>query len=135
MSIRRILLGVWLVASGLSLLISGCGKGPAPAVTQPAPDADVAKDNDGNATQNPIVQNPSTPIVVNYTQGFADAAITEVLEGHHLPPDVTIGGKKSGLLRALIEDSLSNLKLLDTVGKPIPYALHVTASERSFEIN
>jgi cyclophilin family peptidyl-prolyl cis-trans isomerase len=57
-----------------------------------------------------------------------------VLEGHQLPPDVTFGGMKTGLLRMEIEESWRKIKLTDASGMPLPQTIRIETIEGSIEI-
>jgi cyclophilin family peptidyl-prolyl cis-trans isomerase len=116
----------------LGLTSTGCGKSSAPDHQQEGGPS-VAGPENPNAVENPGLD-PEQSATVNFNQSFEEAANTEVLEGHHLPPDVTFGGKKTGPLRAALEESWSKIKLTDALGRPVPYVLHLETSEGAIEI-
>ena len=128
--LRNWIHGSVFAGAGLGLCAAGCGKTPAP---------DNAKvDTISNAVQpGDPAKNPAedpTIAAVNYNQSFDEAANTEMLDGHEIPPDITLGGKKTGLLREAIEESWPKIRLADSAGKPIPYALRIETSEGPIEI-
>lgn len=112
-----------------ALLLIGCEKsaGPdAPNVNNP---------NDNKAPGTPSVNNtPATPKAVNYDQPFDEAVITEVIDGQHFPPNVTLGGKKTGTLRAGVEELWSKIKLTAAAGTAIPYTVTLNTAEGPIEI-
>jgi cyclophilin family peptidyl-prolyl cis-trans isomerase len=125
------LAGSWLVFAGLLLGGLGCGKSPAPTPSK----FEAPPEEHGPALGNPSsTADTHDARAINFDQSFAEATITDVLDGQRLPPDVTMAGKKAGPLRAAIEESWSKIKLTDSSGKPIDYVLRLETSEGSIDI-
>lgn len=120
----------WVVAGALvSALTVGCNQ------SSPTPEAGTSASNAA------AVEAPKTDVALDdsqraldFNQSFDDAVITEVLEGHHLPPDLTFAGKKTALLRAQIEAVWPKARLTDASNHPVPRHLRFETSAGAFEI-
>ncbi len=110
---------------------AGCGQTSSPSVAE-SPSAPVVAAPAEPAR--PGTEAPAPPTVVDFNQLFGDAVVTDVLEGHHLPPDLTYGGKKTGPLRAAVEFLWSKVKLTDDVNHPVLRTLRIDTGEGPFEI-
>ncbi len=108
-----------------SLILAGCGKGGGPDA--PKVDGNAANGNNGAG----VVENSAN---VNFNEKFEEAVITEVIDGQHFPPNVTIGGKKTGTLRAAVEELWPKIKLTDPFGGPIAYTATLNTIEGPIEI-
>lgn len=121
-----------LVGGLASASTLGCGKTADTPKSDATPAVVSALGATVDANGNPKMDSPAA--VVNYDQPFGDAVHTEVLEGQELPRDGTAGGKKSGLLRAQIEDLWPRIKLTGAGNKPIDYFFTVETAEGTIEI-
>jgi cyclophilin family peptidyl-prolyl cis-trans isomerase len=107
--------------------VAGCGK---PAVSEQAPPIQ----NPASTENQPDSTIAAKPALINYHEGFDDAVITDVLDGHHLPPDMTIAGAKTGPLRALIERTWPAVSLTDDAGRPRQPIVRFETAEGPVEI-
>jgi cyclophilin family peptidyl-prolyl cis-trans isomerase len=122
----------WAIAgAGLAFGAAGCGKSPAPEPTRAEVSGGEKKGDETPPTH--TAEKPESP-AANFNQSFEAAAFTEVLEGHHLPPDVTAAGLKTGPLRLAVEALWPKVKLTDAAGRPVPYVLRLETGEGSVEI-
>lgn len=111
-----------------SLLI-GCEKSAGPD----APKVGNSKDDQAPGALS-VNNTPATPKAVNYHQPFDEAVVTEVIDGQHFPPNVTIGGKKTGTLRAGVEELWPKVRLADATGGAIPLTVTLNTAEGPIEI-
>lgn len=118
---------VGIVGAALAAACGGCSKSAAPEAPK-AGDASLRVEPGAEA------RDSVNAAAVNFEQRFEDAVITEVLDGHHLPPDLTAAGKKTAPVRVAVEKSWASIKLTDAAGKPIPYTLQVETADGPFEI-
>jgi len=128
MAVRARTLTKWMMAGSLiGVNLAGCGKTPDPAGTPPS----------GGPPSLAIVNDPgkpAKPAEVDFNLRFDDAVTTDVLEGHHLPPDMTYAGKKAGPLRVAVEKAWPGIVLTDSAKRPVPQLMQFETSEGSFEI-
>jgi peptidyl-prolyl cis-trans isomerase B (cyclophilin B) len=120
----------WAIAGGLAgALAFGCN--------QSSPPTDQAAGT-ANATAAGVSPMETAPVdaapALDFNQSFDDAVITEVLEGHQLPPDLTFAGKKTAPLRAEIESLWPRIRLTDANNHPIVRRLNFATSSGAFEI-
>lgn len=122
----------WLWAGGITCVgLAGCGK--APNADQAATPAVAVAPADAERPGDPHVA--AKPAVVSFNDRFDTAVITEVLDGHHLPPDLTFAGLKTGNLRAAIEQIWPSIKVTDAAGQPVVQIIKMETSEGVVEIS
>jgi len=127
---NRLRQGILLGGLVLGLSAAGCNKKDTPAPPNAGPPV-LAIEPVRAGDPNPA---PQTGSPMSFEQSFNEAVITEVLEGYHLPPDVTIGGKKTGPMRVAVEEQWSSIKLLDSNSKLIAHTVKLETSEGDVEI-
>ena len=110
------------------LLLIGCGKDTGSDTPKVNSNGDAGAN--GSSTAHPSTNNAN----LNYNQTFEEAVITEVIDGQQLPPNVTIGGKKTGMLRAAIEELWPMIKVTDATGALTPCAVVLETSHGPIEI-
>jgi len=131
--LRKLAIAGGIAGAALGISLAGCSEKPAPGNAKVEVGPNVGEQGGAGTPQTGTGEN-SVEADVNFNQTFEQAAITEVLEGHQFPPDVTLGGKKSGPLRVEIESSWSKVKLVDSSAKPIRYTLQLDTSLGAIEI-
>jgi len=114
-----------------ALSIVGCAKEPGNTGPAPAGPPSLSINQD---TPKPTGPGPKAPTEVDYNIRFDDAVTTEVLEGYHLPPDVTFAGKKTGLLRLDVEKTWPTIVLVGADKRPLSPRVDVETSEGMFTI-
>ncbi len=116
----------------INVTLSGCGKSPEPPTVADGPNALIRSVvvADGAETGTAATE-PNKSI--RFDQTFDEAVSTDVLDGQ-FPPEVTLGGKGTGRLRASIEERWPKIRLTDSANKPIPFTLKMETSRGPIEI-
>jgi peptidyl-prolyl cis-trans isomerase B (cyclophilin B) len=126
----RITLFVYIVLLGNSV---GCGTKTETGSQNQSALPQVNGTTTGN-TRERLANSPSL-IDPKYLQPFHQATITNSIPEDQLaPPDKTLTGKSTGIIREAIETMWPKIALTDREGKPIDFIVSVETSEGSFEI-
>lgn len=120
-SIRDMASGIGLSALvSTAIILSGCSrKSIEPVAETPASDA---KSED------------SAKSGIDYNVPFMQAVTQDLRNDQLLPPDVTITGKPTAILRETVEKNWPKIQLTDSAGKPIAYAVKIETTEGLAEI-
>ncbi|HJZ90185.1 MAG TPA: peptidylprolyl isomerase [Gemmataceae bacterium] len=101
------------------LLAAGCTNNAPPSPPAPA--------------DPPPVEIPAEPID-RYDQPFSKAATDQIGEDQRLPPDRTVAGKSTAVLREAVEREWPTIKLTDAAGKPLPWVVTLDTDAGAIEI-
>src|SRR5262245_9054479 len=113
MSHRRIS----LLVPALMFIAAGCSRPSPPPADSPAPTADVVE-----------------PAADKYDQPFAKAVTEDVGPDQLLPPDRTVAGKSTAVLREAVERIWPTTKIADAAGKPLWWGAIFETDEGAIEI-
>jgi cyclophilin family peptidyl-prolyl cis-trans isomerase len=100
------------------LLAAGCAKNAPPSPPAPA---------------DPPVEAPADA-ADRYDQPFARAATDQIGEDQALPPDRTVAGKSTAVLREAVEQAWPTIKLTDASGKPLSRVVTLETDAGAIEI-